>query len=520
MKISVKEVQIMFKRKYLGRIVLAMLLVLLAVVVCVSRLWSSSTKTKSISREALFATFASDVRNVNYEWDAHDSRSEAVRQRALFEFMTETYNSSFWVPRALLDGNLMTQAVVGDHKTIARDKVGLVLWKENKVTDVYGVSPNAGSGEPLGYTSNCVMCHLAEIDGKVYFGAGNKLFDEKVLVDSLTKLTGRTGRRILSSGSRNHKMAVRANEILKERRHEKTDPLTRGRSTAFAGSHVEFYLRLHDGALPSVEAVGRGDTKIPPLWHFAAKAPFERWYLDGSFRGEIPLMASSMELFKGRSFEELERHVISAIKQQFLTVVKHIKPPKYPYEIDETLAEKGKTLFTSEEIGCSTCHGTYDGKGNVQWTGKHVNVGTDRGRLDVVTDDFIAAFNKSPLANEDKLEKSEGYAATPLTGVWANYPYLHNGSVPTLYHLLGPESERPKIFSVKVAHAFDRQRVGQRFYPSGERLNEAELLRKFGNNRDWFNAHRSGCGNQGHDFWERIKTDENRRALIEYLKTL
>ena len=31
---------------------------------------------------------------------------------------------------------------------------------------------------------------------------------------------------------------------------------------------------------------------------------------------------------------------------------------------------------------------------------------------------------------------------------------------------------------------------------------------------------RPGCGNQGHDFWRRIKTDANRRALIEYLKTL
>ena len=42
-------------------------------------------------------------------------------------------------------------------------------------------------------------------------------------------------------------------------------------------------------------------------------------------------------------------------------------------------------------------------------------------------------------------DRSHAYAATPLTGVWANYPYLHNGSVPTLYHLLGPVSERPKI---------------------------------------------------------------------------
>ena len=78
------------------------------------------------------------------------------------------------------------------------------------------------------------------------------------------------------------------------------------------------------------------------------------------------------------------------------------------------------------------------GGGNVQWPGVHTDVGTDRSRLDVVSDQFIAAFNSSPLAGDGALVKSHGYAATPLTGVWANFPYLHNGSVPTLHHLLGP----------------------------------------------------------------------------------
>jgi len=49
---------------------------------------------------------------------------------------------------------------------------------------------------------------------------------------------------------------------------------------------------------------------------------------------------------------------------------------------------------------------------------------------------------------------------------------------------------------------------------------EAELLRRHGKDRDWFNANRTGCDNGGHDFWSRIKTEENRMDLIEYLKTL
>jgi len=152
----------------------------------------------------------------------------------------------------------------------------------------------------------------------------------------------------------------------------------------------------------------------------------------------------------------------------------------------------------------------------------HMDVGTDRARIEVVTDGFIDAFNRSPLAAEGRLVASVGYAATPLTGVWANYPYLHNGSVPTLHHLLGPVSERPRLFSVRSARRFDPQRVGQRLYPDDRvgRWSEFERLEKFGADPIWFNASRKGCGNDGHDFWSRIGSDANRQALIEYLKTL
>jgi len=105
---------------------------------------------------------------------------------------------------------------------------------------------------------------------------------------------------------------------------------------------------------------------------------------------------------------------------------------------------------------------------------------------------FINAFEKSPIANEGALIKSRGYAATPLTGIWANYPYLDNGSVPTLYHLLGPESERPKIFHVLAARRLDRERVGQvlRANPEHDRWSDTDLLRRFGEDRDWFNVNR------------------------------
>ena len=38
------------------------------------------------------------------------------------------------------------------------------------------------------------------------------------------------------------------------------------------------------------------------------------------------------------------------------------------------------------------------------------------------------------------------YKARPLNGIWAVAPFLHNGSVPNLYLLLSPRSERPDKF--------------------------------------------------------------------------
>ena len=60
-----------------------------------------------------------------------------------------------------------------------------------------------------------------------------------------------------------------------------------------------------------------------------------------------------------------------------------------------------------------------------------------------------------------------GYQAPPLDGIWATAPYLHNGSVPTLYHLL-KSSDRPARFrrppSTDFEH-YDQVKVGWKFEP-------------------------------------------------------
>jgi hypothetical protein len=473
------------------------------------------------SRSVLELSFARDIRNLVHRWDPGDPTPQSQRQAALFSFVYQTYNTSAWIPHALFEGNLMTQVVTGDIETIVRHKVGLVPWPENRFVPAHGMAPRLDASPPS-WTVNCLVCHTAEIDGVPYLGAGTKVFDDKWLGESLKLLTNEKWRPILARTPAAIDVAAHANRILTSHHHHKIDSLTRARSTAFAASHVELYMRPHGGAMPREDEVGRGDVKTPPLWHTVAKMSAHRWYSDGSFRGPIPLMASSMELEKDRSFDALVEHVIPTIKQEFDSVIRHLRPPPYPYAIDRALAERGRQLFYSREIGCSGCHGRYDGQGNVEWPAVHVDVGTDRARLDVVSSGFVDAFNNSPLAAEGALVPSRGYAATPLTGVWANYPYLHNGSVPTLHHLLGPVTERPRIFSVLAARHFDRERVGQPLHDTSvhARLSEPELISRFGSDRNWFSIAREGCGSGGHDVWPRIRTDANRRALIEYLKTL
>jgi hypothetical protein len=507
----------------------------LFILVALAALLAMSLRTRAtkapLSRQALASTFDVGIRNLVFEWDPNDPRPETERRKALFDFMYETYQASAWIPQSLFDRNLVTQAVVGDVDTIVGDKVGLVLWRDNPHVPAFGMAPNASAGgpggnrsdrEPLRWTVNCLVCHMAEIDGVAYLGAGTKMFDELWLGDALKRLTSESWRSTLPRSSGDYALAADANRILNSHHHDKIDSMTRARSTAFAASHVEMYMRTHNGAMPRVDEVGRGDVKTPPLWHTIAKMPVRRWYADGSFHGPYPLMASSMELEKDRPFDALAEVVVPRIKDEFDSVIRHLRPPRYPYGIDWTQAARGRALFNSREVGCANCHGVYDGNGNVDWPGDHANVGTDHSRIDVVSDQFIEAFNRSPLAADGALKKSRGYAATPLTGVWANFPYLHNGSVPTLRHLLGPVSERPRIFQVTAARTLDRINVGQPLYadPDDGRLGEAELLRRFGDDRNWFSTSRPGCGNGGHDVWPQIKTDENRRALIEYLKTL
>ncbi|MCW2240559.1 di-heme-cytochrome C peroxidase [Azospirillum canadense] len=107
-----------------------------------------------------------------------------------------------------------------------------------------------------------------------------------------------------------------------------------------------------------------------------------------------------------------------------------------------------------------------------------------------------------------------GYKARPLDGIWATPPYLHNGSVPTLYDILSPVAERPKTFYLG-SREFDPVNVG---YTTAPIEGGFEVITSIPGNLN--TGHEFKDGPKGKGVIGRGLTPAERRALIEYLKTL
>ena len=108
-----------------------------------------------------------------------------------------------------------------------------------------------------------------------------------------------------------------------------------------------------------------------------------------------------------------------------------------------------------------------------------------------------------------------GYMPPPLDGVWATAPYLHNGSVPTVELLLNSKA-RPKSWrpvELDSTH-FDEEALGWPFEVVADPAAVPEADRKLVYDATFWSQ-----SNAGHTFGDHL-TAEERRAVIEYLKTL
>lgn len=96
------------------------------------------------------------------------------------------------------------------------------------------------------------------------------------------------------------------------------------------------------------------------------------------------------------------------------------------------------------------------------------------------------------------------YKARPINGIWASAPYLHNGSVPTVYDLLLPAAQRPTQFFVGNRE-LDRVKLGNQTLET-----ESASL---------FDTSLKGNSNVGHEYGTQLN-EADRIALLEYIKSL
>ncbi len=218
------------------------------------------------------------------------------------------------------------------------------------------------------------------------------------------------------------------------------------------------------------------------------------------------------------------------------TVVRHVnragnvldwltayRPPRFPGPVDATLAAAGAALYTAE---CASCHGAYASTGawprEIRSYPNHrvpiEEIGTDAVRLQLADDRTRRAIERSPFGPLLSVEPGDGYVAPMLNGVWMRAPYLHNGSVPTVWHLLTPDA-RPAQFEFG-GHALDYDRLGIALeqdptgvwrYPSTVRAWSRSAL---------YDTQAHAQRNSGHRYPARALSELEKRQLIEYLKTL
>lgn len=198
------------------------------------------------------------------------------------------------------------------------------------------------------------------------------------------------------------------------------------------------------------------------------------------------------------------------------------KPQPFPGPVDREKAVAGSRLYAAQ---CESCHGRYtpgiESLRLISYPNKLVpqaQVNSDPERWKAITDRMVKAIDRTSVGKKVNAANAQGYVAPILNGLWTSAPYLHNGSVPTLWHLLHPEA-RPKRFLVgghkldftRVGIAGDTDAAGVFSYPESHRPWSSPVLIDTGG---------AGRGNGGHEKEFAVLSETEKAALIEFMKLL
>jgi mono/diheme cytochrome c family protein len=382
---------------------------------------------------------------------------------------------------------------------------------DRRVRERYGLhaAPYENAGLPMGLhysqglfgkgiMNDCLICHAGVVAGQTIIGLGNSSLDLQTMFDDFA-----------AQDNLPFKVPVQ---------------LSYARGTVDPVNPVTFLMTFRDLDLNLTGNRFQLDyskdvASDPPAWWLLKRKTTRNW------TGGVNVNATRLDMVNLltplNSPQAIKKHETTFA--DIHAFVMDIESPRYPFAIDATLAEKGRELFSET---CARCHGSY-GPG-----GKYPNkvvpldtVGTDATLARSLTRKNMEIFNQTWFAQEKgadggwyKVAETPGYQAPPLDGVWATAPYFHNASVPTIYHVLNSKA-RPKIFTRSYRSEkedYDTERLGWKVTvldrPPDPKLPAHER-------RKVYDTSLPGRGNTGHTFGDEL-TEDQRRAVIEYLKTL
>jgi hypothetical protein len=373
----------------------------------------------------------------------------------------------------------------------------------------YGLhsAPYPNNGYPMGLrlapgllgkalATDCLLCHGGSILGKSYVGLGNSTLDFQAMYEELAEAAGMP----------------------------KKSPIVfcNVRGTSEAGASAVYLLALREPDLKLRSSLLDLDIhddmcEDVPAWWLLKKKKTMYHSGGGDARSVRSLMQFMMSPLNSGPAITKEEATFRDIRAYLLS----LEPPKYPFSIDGELAKAGRKVF---EKTCARCHGTYGEK----WTYPNRivpldEIGTDPKRLLGLTQKVADYYNQTWFAREKgddgyKGRVTDGYQAPPLDGIWATAPYFHNGSAPTVYHVLNSKA-RPKLFtrSFRTDEAdYDKEKLGWKV-----RVLNAAPDAKLPpiERRKVYDTTQPGRSNGGHTFGDKL-SETQRMAVIEYLKTL
>lgn len=346
-----------------------------------------------------------------------------------------------------------------------------------------------------------------------------------------------------------------------------------GRTDAFTeegNTVLAIHTGIKENARPAVAPV-----KPPFLWN-APQSAWVEWSgvatnpLVRNFSEVMGVFARFDASANQKNFKEIESTIDLRSIVEIENMLRRLAPPAWPEQVlgklDQARVKEGSKLF---EKHCLECHSTYP----YRWSAPRAKgvrmienamvpleiIGTDKQHLSTPLLDPTPSAMTKHLAGllNDKSKVSPGelfsaiqlpmidyemkrsgpftaeeilsmngyidssfkqkppvnsFKAAPRDGAWSTAPFLHNGSVPNLYELLSPLSERSKTFYIN--REFDPMKLG---------FDTTKTTTGF-----LFDTSLLGNSNSGHLFENKKGpgvigpelTPEQRYALIEYMKSI